>query len=430
MRYRTKRAFRTVAVLVPLSFLPFAGFAQTKTNLVIQTTDIKAACASLRCLSYKNVGDPSGQIFKVSTPLNLPPSLYPILPGVAGAEADQTAQAMDAVYQGAVPNELYDSTPVAYYGTMVRKGYLSQAAAGILGITQAQSTYNVRGAGVVVAIIDTGVDTTHPVLQSVLLPGYDFTRDQPGADEKGDVLQSTTAVVDQSTTAVVDQSTTAVIDSWTAYLLNRPQYADFGHGTMVAGVVHLVAPQAMILPLKAFSANGTGSLSDVLQAIYYAVNHGARVLNMSFSFPTSSVQLSQALNWAEQNGVISIAAAGNSGQQKLVYPAGYGSSVIGVASTSDSDTLSPFSNYGPPLVWIGAPGEGVVTLYPYGTYAATWGTSFSAPFVSGTAALLVNLKPCSQTQAANAVSHAVNIGPRLGHGRLDLAAALQGWKGQ
>src|SRR5207244_1615503 len=125
------------------------------------------------------------------------------------------------------------------------------------------------------AVIDTGVDTNHAALQGVLLPGYDFTRNQSGANEKGDVTQSTTAVIDQSTTAVIDQSTTAVIDQHTADTLNQPQYAAFGHGTMVAGVVHLVAPGAMILPLKAFHADGTGYDSDVIRSIYFAVKNNA-----------------------------------------------------------------------------------------------------------------------------------------------------------
>ena len=137
-------------------------------------------------------------------------------------------------------------------------------------------------------MIDTGVDSAHPALANALLPGYDFTRNEAGAaDEKGDIHQSTTAVIDQSTTAVVDQSTTAVIDSYTASQLNQPQYQAFGHGTMVAGVVRLVAPGATIMPLKAFHADGTGYASDVIRAVYFAVRNHARILNMSFSFQTS-----------------------------------------------------------------------------------------------------------------------------------------------
>jgi subtilisin family serine protease len=241
--------------------------------------------------------------------------------------------------------------------------------------------------------------------------------------------QSTTAVIDQSTTAVVDQSTTAVIDQNTATYLNQTQYEAFGHGTMVSGIVHLVAPGAMIMPLKAFHADGTGYTSDVIRAIYFAVKNHANVLNMSFSFASSSQELNQALTFANKNGVIAVAAAGNDGKQTMVYPAGYSGLVMGVASTSNTDTLSTFSNYGQSLVWVGAPGEGVVTLYPFGTYAATWGTSFSTPFVSGAAALLLNVQStCSESQAAASIGHAKYISSALGNGRLDLYQAVQAWR--
>src|SRR5206468_457633 len=160
---------------------------------------------------------------------------------------------------------------------------------------------------------------------------------------------------------------------------------------MVAGVIHLVAPEASILPLKAFKADGSGYTSDVIRAIYRGVNSGARVLNMSFSFSSSSHELSNAIGYANKNNVICVASAGNNGQQVAVYPAGYSTMVIGVASTTNSDTRSTFSNYGTPQVWVAAPGEAIVTTYPWGTYAATWGTSFSAPFVSGAAALLLDV---------------------------------------
>lgn len=425
---------KRIPVVALLVSLLAAAPSQAATRLIVQVqgglSALNSLCFLLGCKVQYGLGDPQGQAFLVTVPLSLDVNLMLALPGVLDVEIDQVGKAMDAVYQGTVPSALYNATPVSYYGTTVRQGYLTQIPAQLVRLAQAQSTFHVSGSGTV-AVIDTGVDTTHPVLQSVLLPGYDFTRNQAGADEKGDVAnwQSTTAVVDQSTTAVVDQSTTAVVDGSMATILDQPQYKDFGHGTMVAGVVHLVAPTAMILPLKAFHADGTGYLSDVIRSVYYAVGKHANVLNMSFNFTSPSMALNAALTYANARGVISAAAAGNSGQQTLVYPAAWQSNVMGVASTSDTDTLSIFSNYGSKLVWVGAPGEGVVTLYPFGTYAATWGTSFSTPFVAGTAALLLNMNPtCIEFLAAESVGHATYINPSLGKGRLDIYQALQAWK--
>jgi len=188
--------------------------------------------------------------------------------------------------------------------------------------------------------------------------------------------------------------------------------------------VHLVAPTANILPLKAFSADGSGYLSDVLQAIYYAANQGSKVISMSFNFNSSSSELSAAINYADSQGAICVASAGNSGEEITTYPASL-NYVMGVGSTSDSDTQSSFTNYGSQVVWVAAPGENIVSTYPFGTYASSSGTSFSAPLVSGTAALLVNIdSSVSPTAAANAIAHAKYISSNLDHGRLDTYLAV------
>src|SRR5258708_27382409 len=98
---------------------------------------------------------------------------------------------------------------------------------------------------------------------------------------------------------------------------------------------------------------------------------------------------------------------------------------MGVASTSDLDTRSPFSNFGNAIVWVAAPGEAIITTYPFSTYSAGWGTSFSAPFVSGGAALLRALRTnLNQSLASVAISHAQFVGANMGKGRLDLLMAL------
>src|SRR6266849_7091950 len=124
------------------------------------------------------------------------------------------------------------------------------------------------------------------------------------------------AIVNQSSAAILDQSSAAILDG-------NVQYAAFGHGTMVMGVIHLVAPTAKLLPLKAFHSDGTGFLSDILRAVYYAVENNASVINMSFDMRTSSPELKNALDYANQLNVICAASAGNDGQGPplLVYPA-------------------------------------------------------------------------------------------------------------
>jgi len=228
--------------------------------------------------------------------------------------------------------------------------------------------------------------------------------------------------------AIVNSSTIAVLNESTAAVLDGGPYSAFGHGTMTAGIVHLVAPTAKIMPLKAFAADGTGYLSNIIQATYYAANNGGKVISMSFSLGSYSQAMANAITYVNGKGIICVASAGNSSEDINVYPAAL-SAVMGVASTTDYDTRSSFSNYGSD-VWVAAPGEGVISTYPYGTYSAGWGTSFSAPFVSGTAALLVNVSASvNQQSAAAAIAHALWISsPGMGYGRLNIYAAVQSWK--
>jgi subtilisin family serine protease len=194
---------------------------------------------------------------------------------------------------------------------------------------------------------------------------------------------------------------------------------------MVAGVLHLVAPSASILPLKAFGSDGTGNLSDIIRAIYYAAQHNATVVNMSFDLKTPSQELATSINSAEKKGIVFVASAGNDGKMEMVYPAGL-TSVMGVASTNSQDQRSSFSNYGDQIVWVAAPGEAIVTTYPFGTYAAAWGTSFSAPLVSGGIDLMESAKPgLTLTQARLSIAQAqLLLAVGMGNGRVDLYRAL------
>jgi subtilisin family serine protease len=409
-------------------------------RLIIRVTGglpvAQSVCIIAGCRIVENIDGSPGQLFLANTPGDPTPVLTTLLtvPGVVDAELDLVAQVAES--KTAVPPALLDTRPITYYGSTVPDGYIHQPATAIVRLADTQAAFpNIRGAGIV-AVIDTGVDPSHPALKGVLLPGYDFTRNEQGADETKDVSLSSTPVTQGSQpqwvsgdgTGSLTQSTVAVVDQSRATILNgTPQYADFGHGTIVAGLIHLVAPTAKILPLKAFRADGTGYTSDILRAIYQAILQHANVLNMSFTLAAYSQEVATALNLATLSGTVSVAAAGNSGQDTLVYPAALWN-VIGIASTTNDDELSSFSNYGSPLVWIGAPGEGVVSTYPFSTYAAAWGTSFSAPLTSGVAALLLDVNCLSDQQSsANSTARAQPIGPNVGHGRLDVYQAVESW---
>ncbi len=342
----------------------------------------------------------------------------------------------------AILGALTDRTEITFGTQRLWSAYVRQPAADLLRLPEANASF--LGAGVV-AIIDTGVDPDHPVLRGVLVPGYDFTHDLPGTgSEWGDLLdQRTRAILGQQAgtplagaqgTQLSSSSATLILNSSSSPLDPGTIPPDFGHGTMVAGVVHRAAPGARIMPLKAFDANGNASLFDIVRAIYYAVDHGAKVINMSFSVGAFSPELLRAVNYASRHGVTCVAAAGNDGLETMVYPAGLGDA-IGVASTSPRDYLSDFSNYGDDLVTVAAPGEDIITTYPGGGWAMVSGTSFSAPWVSGAIALFVDKNHADQQPSrtnyflsVDALAHSLPVhGPghaSSGHGRLDVKQAL------
>jgi subtilisin family serine protease len=326
---------------------------------------------------------------------------------------------------------LSNTATTSFSGDIVKASYVNQPAATIINLPSAQTMGSGSG---IIAIIDTGVDPDHPALSRWVVPGFDFVHNVAGiASEWIDLAQSTVAVLDQSTVAVLDgstpavlnQSTVAVLDQSTVAVLDTTQIPSaFGHGTMVAGIVHLVAPTAKIMPLKAFQADGSSNTFDIIRAIYYAVDNGANVINMSFSLVGSSQEFVRAINYATDHGVICVASVGNDGTDQLKYPAAL-RNVIGVASTDNLDVRSTFSNFGSGLVTLAAPGEGIITTYPGGHYAAAWGTSFSAPFVAGAPSLLLKYYPrMNFFRGVDALSNAKELTDDLGYGRLDIFQAL------
>jgi thermitase len=212
------------------------------------------------------------------------------------------------------------------------------------------------GTGVTVALLDTGADLTHPDLIGHLIAGYNFVAN---TSDPSDVPDSS-------------------IDA------NDPSAV--GHGTFNAGIIANVAPCAQIMPLKVLNGAGNGYLSDVLNAIHWAIDHHANVINMSFSSNQPSDLLNEAIDRAYDAGIVVVASAGNDSTGAPYYPAAC-NHVLGVASVEADDTLSSFSNYGSSISFV-APGDGIRSAFWDGTYAVGAGTSFAAPFVTGLAALL------------------------------------------
>ncbi|HEX4606316.1 MAG TPA: S8 family serine peptidase, partial [Candidatus Angelobacter sp.] len=306
------------------------------------------------------------------------------VPELSGATIASLTQSTTSILDG-----LPGRTVVNYYGSSVASNYVKQPATALTRHGEVQSGSNLTGAGVTVALIDTGVDPSHPALLQVLAPGFNFINESNSPSEMGDLSPAVAAALSQSTTSILDGQnlvqlnafTVAILSQSTTSILDGPPSA-FGHGTMTAGLVHLIAPSASIMPLKAFAGDGSSDLFNIIRAIYYAADHGANVINMSFEIAQSSPALQNAIQYATSKNVVVVAASGNDGRQILVFPAAY-NTVIGVGSTNNTDAKSSFTNFGTNAVFIAAPGEGVITTYPGGNYAAGWGTSFSSPLVAG-----------------------------------------------
>ncbi|AEV87601.1 peptidase [Actinoplanes sp. SE50] len=260
------------------------------------------------------------------------------------------------------------------------------------------------GAGVTVAVIDTGVDGSHPDLAGQVLTGYDAIAGQAGGN-------------------------------------TDPQ----GHGTHVAGTVAAltgngigvssVAPGVKILPVRVLDANGNGYDSDTAKGIVWAADHGANVINMSLGGTDRSSAISDAVTYARGKGVVVVAAAGNdrAAGSPANYP-GADDGVIAVAATDSGDTVAAYSNAGG-YVDVAAPGSAILSTYPTALgasgYASMSGTSMATPHVAAVAALLLAAKPGltpDQVQTALETS-AADLGTAgrdddYGYGRVDAAAAL------
>jgi subtilisin family serine protease len=319
-----------------------------------------------------------------------------------------------------------------FYGTTVLQSYIAQPA---LTLARATAVRDIStGAGTRVAYIDTGVDPYHPALRPWLEPGIDLLNDGTGSELEG-LSSAMASLLDSAMASLLDARFFFLLDSAMASLLDSGSGTafppEFGHGSLVAGVIHVVAPNTRIIPIKAFDLYGNTTMFRIVEGVYRAKDLNADVLNMSFSTSNYSVTLRKAIADASAAGIAVVASVGNDGLNvNSIYPASY-PGVVGVAATDFNDRLAGFSNYGRP-VSIVATGSYVVSTVPGGKYAAAWGTSFSAPIISGGLAVVAGTRGHGQAESAEMVNTADNIDNlnpgfrnQLGRGRINLGRALK-----
>ncbi len=226
------------------------------------------------------------------------------------------------------------------------------------------------GEGIKIAVIDTGLDLSHSIFQGSLAPSSewkDFVDNDTNPQEVG-----------------------------------SPSDAGFGHGTAVAGLILQVAPRATLLPLRVLDKDGSGDLDDVIAAMDWAMQKGARILNLSLGANVNDDALYQMMKLAASRNILVVTSSGNSYLPSLTYPARMTywnasterllGKVYGVGSVNSNDVVSSFSNYGPDIVGY-APGEALYSAYPGEQMIQATGTSFAAPLYSGALALALSENP-------------------------------------
>jgi len=305
--------------------------------------------------------------------------------------------ALDLPQPDSSPDEV---GPLAFQPQTADPLFGQQYALTKMAVTDAWARAGTKGAGVTVAVLDSGVALAHPDLAGRLVAGYDFVNnDATPAD-------------------------------------------DHGHGTHVAGIIAMtenslggvgVAPTVSIMPLKVLAANGSGSYFAIASALRYAADHGAAIANLSLGGPSGSDTLQQAVQYATGKGVVVIVAAGNSATAAPSYPAAY-PEVIGVGATDATDRLASYSNYGVNTDLV-APGSDILSTMlttggnmtnPTG-YGRASGTSMAAPNASGVAALLAaarNLRGSALRTALLAATDPLGDPTHYGAGRLNALRAV------
>ena len=289
------------------------------------------------------------------------------------------------------------------------------------------------GRGVVVADINSKVDVAHPALIGHLTGGYDFVANKPSGStalnqsSSSFMDQSSSTFMDQSSSTFMDQSSSSFVDQSSSSFMDSRNPA-YSHGTLCAGIIAVVAPDSMIMPLRVFDDQGEADLFTIAKAIRYAVQNGAQVINMSFGTLQPSQALQSAIAFALSRNVGLVASAGNNNTSAPQYPAAY-NDVMTTAATNLWDVKASFSNYGG-AIFVDAPGVNIFSAYPGGYYSVVSGTSFSAPAVAGAAALVRSLRATKVDDAiangsVNIDSNNPSYAKQLGYGRIDVVRAVK-----
>lgn len=334
------------------------------------------------------------------------------LPSGRDAKVMAEDMSLDARLSFAEPNFISrapeaNTRGIGGWGGLDPAPYTSQYAADLIDLTPAWVIS--RGAESVVAVLDTGAQLDHPELaSSFTLARYDFI-------DGDNVPEDVFSLVDSNGNGLIDEAT--------------------GHGTHVAGIVHLVAPEAQIMPLRVLDSNGDGDKFTLAEAIIYAIHNGANVINLSLGTPDQSDLLKEVVREATRNNVVVVAAAGNLNSNLPQYPAA-DNCALSVTSVGPPGTKSDFANFGL-TVDFAAPGESIYSAFPKDGYAYWSGTSMASPFVAGQAALVHStapaLNPRDIATVIDRTSHSLDsFNPRFdddddepGIGLVDVASSLE-----
>ncbi|HED53644.1 MAG TPA: hypothetical protein ENJ00_05520 [Phycisphaerales bacterium] len=250
----------------------------------------------------------------------------------------------------------------SFYGARSTGEYHEQVQASAMRISEAHVLST--GSGVVVAVLDTGLDANHPEFSpGSTVPGLNcFTDTGDTSDVSGDGDTNGNGIPNEMV----------------------------GHGTFVSGIIRLVAPDAQIMPIKVLDSDGQSTSFLVAKGIYHAIDQQVDVINLSLGTSADSDILKSAIREARYHWISIVAAAGNDGNDLNVpmFPAAYGNNrPVAVAATRWNGIMTSFSSYGPHIT-ICSPGDDVVSTFPGGGFQAAEGTSFSTAWVTGAMALL------------------------------------------